>query len=46
LFVVSSSGGVTILEAEGKVPVKPGRTLISLVFNADGVSDTTEGGGE
>ena len=46
LFVVSSGGGVTILEAEGKVPVKPGRTLISLVFNADGVSDTTEGGGE
>ena len=33
LFVVSEYGKVTILEAEGKVPVKAGRTIISLVFD-------------
>ena len=35
LFVVRESGRVTVLEAEGKVPVKAGRTLISLVFDGE-----------
>ncbi len=42
LFAVSSNGAVTVLQAQGKVPVKRGQTLISLVFNSDGVPDTAE----
>jgi hypothetical protein len=35
LFVVSDSGKVSVLEAQGKVPVKAGRTLISLAFDTN-----------
>ncbi len=35
LFVVSESGNVTVLEAKGKVLVKPGQTLISLVLEGE-----------
>lgn len=33
LFVVTGAGKVRVLEAQGKVPVKAGQTLISLVFD-------------
>ncbi|MEE9534039.1 MAG: cation:proton antiporter [Acidimicrobiia bacterium] len=33
LFVVTEAGKVRVLEAQGKVPVKAGQTLISLVFD-------------
>ncbi len=35
LFVVSESGNVTVFEANGKVPVKAGRTLIGLVLDGE-----------
>lgn len=40
MFAVGNNGGVTILLANSKIPVKRGQTLISLVSDTESVSST------